>query len=146
MGGTAAALLLPASQALVAIVLTGVAALVCARMVWSAGKAEESDELGRSPRSPIVHLLFVECLGDRLVVDGLRETTGPGGRCVDAPFSLCFRRPQAAVEQRFLELLHDSARAGPIELTVESGEVRFRSPAGGMVLPLDGAAGWPMPD
>jgi hypothetical protein len=131
---------------LVAIVLSGMAALVVARRVWSAAKAEAWEELGRSPRSPTVHLLFVECRGDRLVVDGLRETTGPGGRCVDAPFSLCFRRPQAAVEQRFLELLHDSGPAGPIEVTVDSGKVRFRSRAGGMVLPLDGVSGWPMPD
>ena len=126
--------------------LFGVTALAFAALVWSARKKQTRDEPGRHPRPPVVHLLFVECLGDRLIVDGLRETTRPGGGCVDTPFSLCFRRPQAAVEQRFLELLHDSARAGPIELTVDSGQVRFRSSAGGMVLPLDGATGWPIPD
>ena len=135
----------PVSGTLVAVVLSGVAALVVARRAWTAPKAEGREGLGRSPRSPIVHLLFVECRGDRLVVDGLRETTGPTGRCVDAPFSLCFRRPEAAVEQRFLELLHDSGHAGPIQVTVDSGNVRFQSRAGGMVLPLDGVSGWPMP-
>jgi hypothetical protein len=117
----------------------GAVALI--RLIWKG-------RMGRSRPSrdqqPVVHLMFVECLGERMVVDGLRETTGPGGGLIDAPFSLCFRRPRRSVEREFLQLLHASMRDGPLEVTVRTGEVRFRTSAGQVTLPLDDAPGWPV--
>lgn len=116
----------------------GAVALI--RLIWKA-------RTGRSrlapDHQPVVHLMFIECLGERLVVDGLRETTGPGGGRIEAPFSLCFRRPRPAVERELVQLLHASLRDGPLEVTVKTGAVRFRTSAGQVTLPLDDAPGWP---
>lgn len=141
-------LILVATAALVAPAILEVLGLLAvltafvAIVVWLGGDTLTRPSADR-PADGEVQMLFVECRGDQLILDGLRPTRSAAGHRVDTPFSLCLRRPETeATEASFLNLVRAAVRSEALEVTVTRQEACFRSGEREVVLPVTRVVGW----